>query len=233
MRFVSSAEEKRIKKIKMYSRINETCLKSVCANQRNNHSRSDRKWVNLKHFFLPLWENIAAGGSSSEAQGADCWHPLVQTKQQGRKCEAFLVFRSWGAGYVELCGSWLCFKTIPHWSHSQQLLVAKRKRERWNAFLPLFSAVQRCRACLLLSPSHYFWAKQPPRRVKRKKKDAFPLQSKAADPNAGKTKQKKNKTKKSRGRFLFIRLVSGDYLSSLQPFAVQMLTWERHTGVNI
>lgn len=47
--------------------------------------------------------------------------------------------------------------------------------------------------------------------AKKKKKDVFPLQSKAADPNA----EKKNVNKKGRGRFLFIRLVSGDYQDRL------------------
>lgn len=113
-------------------------------------------------------------------------------KALGREVRNVCSVRGWGAGYVELCGSWLCFKTIPHWSHRQQLLVAKRKRESWNAFLPLFSAVQRCRASLLISPSHYFWTELPSSPCQmQKKKDVFPLQSKAADPNAEKTTMKK------------------------------------------
>lgn len=152
-------------------------------------------------------------------------------KALGREVRNVCSVRGWGAGYVELCGSWLCFKTIPpHWSHRQQLLVAKRKRESWNAFLPLFSAVQRCCASLLISPSHYFWTELPPRRVKRKKKkkeDVFPLQSKAGDPNA----EKKTTIKTSRGRFLFIRLVSGDYQDRLPPFVVHMLTRETHAWI--
>lgn len=55
----------------------------------------------------------------------------------------------------------------------------------------------------------------------------FPLQSKAADPNAG----KKTTIKKSRGRFLFIRLVSGDYQDRLQQFVVHMLTRETHAWI--
>lgn len=101
-------------------------------------------------------------------------------KALGREVRNVCSVRGWGAGYVELCGSWLCFKTIPHWSHRQQLLVAKRKRESWNAFLPLFSAVQRCRASLLISPSHYFWTELPssPCQMQKKKKTCFRCKAK-------------------------------------------------------
>lgn len=149
-------------------------------------------------------------------------------KALGREVRNVCSVRGWGAGYVELCGSWLCFKTIPHWSHTQQLLVAKRKRESWDAFLPLFSAVQRCCASLLISPSHYFWTELPPRRVKRNKKKRHVS---AAKQSCRSKCRKKNDNKKSRGRFLFIHLVSGDYQDHLQPFVVHMLTRETHAWI--
>lgn len=34
-------------------------------------------------------------------------------KALGREVRNVCSVRGWGAGYVELCGSWLCFKTIP------------------------------------------------------------------------------------------------------------------------
>lgn len=150
-------------------------------------------------------------------------------KALGREVRNVCSVRGWGAGYVELCGSWLCFKTIPHWRHRQQLLVAKKEEGELKCLLT--SCL--CGSKVLRQPPHLpislFLNRtaSSPCQTQKKKKTCFRCKAKLPI----QMQRKKTTIKKSRGRFLFIRLVSGDYQDRIQQFVVHMLTRETHAWI--
>lgn len=82
---------------------------------------------------------------------------------------------------MELCGSWLCFKTIPHWSHRQQLLVAKKEEGELKCVLT--SCL--CGSKVLRQPPHLpislflnRTASSPCQTQKKKKKTRFRCKAK-------------------------------------------------------